>query len=122
MGTTVTLTQAQEVIYEQGITMKLGGKRNKWRAEAHVTVVDGSIPPARVSEAEVTGFWLLDLNDLNIWSTAYTSRKGVAKLRSGSVKAGSGDIIGFCVFTIAKEGYSYDPLRNSLTCDFITVP
>jgi serine protease len=120
MGTTVTLTQAQGEIFEQGLTMKLGGKRGKWRAEAHVTVEDDS--GKRVREAEVTGFWLLDLKDLNIWSTAYTSRKGVAKLRSGSVKAQSGNIFTFCVFTIAKEGYSYNPALNSVTCDIITVP
>jgi serine protease len=121
MGTTVTLTQAQEEIFVQSIAMKLGGKRGKWRAEAHVTVVGGS--GKRVSEAEVTGFWLRNLDNLNIWSTAYTSRKGVAKLRSGSVKAQSGDIIMFCVVTIAKEGYSYNPVLNKVTtCPYVTVP
>jgi hypothetical protein len=118
MDTTVSLSTQADTLYVQKITMKLSGKR-KHRGEAAVTVVDGS--GGRVSGALVTGSWILNLAELNTMSS-YTNRKGMAKLRSASVRAASGDVLIFCVLTIDKAGFGYNPLSNIETCDSITVP
>jgi len=90
------------------------GPKN-WKAQATVTVVDGSGNP--VEGASVTGAFSGAVS--NSFSKP-TGPDGTALFESGMVR-GPGTV-NFCVTDITLSGYTYDSAANVETCDSISGP
>jgi len=102
------------------ITISLRHKGPNWEATAVVIIVDENGRP--VKEATVTGDWDLNGVVFNDGATGTTNRRGGARIVSGKIQAGSGDVFTFTVTSVSHPDYTYVPAANVETSDWAAVP
>ncbi len=117
--TNIADPSAAATMHVSDIEVELKKKGRAYDAVAAISVADPSGAP--VGGATVYGEW--KLNGVVVEGpSGDTNASGSAKLSSGRVSAGPGDIFVITVTGIARDGYSYDPAANAETSDSVTVP
>jgi len=97
------------------VDVTLAKVRNKWQANAWVTVKDNNSQP--VGSASVTGDWSGAYNNTGV--SGSTGSDGVARFVTPRVAASSGQYFRFTVTNVVKSGYTWDGVQKS---DTETVP
>jgi hypothetical protein len=106
-------------LYVSSVTMELKKKGPNYEANAYVKILDAAGRIAK--EANLTGLWALNGNPINTVSTT-TRGDGIARLASSKISARKGDVFKVQITGVAKDGYTYDPLLNTVTEHSIIVP
>ncbi len=117
--TTIKDQSAGPVVFVADIVLELQQKGPNYEVQAKVAVVDEN--GGAVKDVVVDGDWELNGSYLSS-ATATTKGDGSARLSTGKLEAGSGDIFTLTITGITRDGYTYDAANNLETSDSITVP